>query len=124
MISAVDNPAQKLLSSAPDFMSKANIANATPAELGFSMPAEWEPHAATWLGWPHNPTDWPDQVDTIRWVYGEMVRKISAGELVRILIRNAGEERLAAHYLNRAGANMRNVEFVLHPTNRGWTRDS
>ncbi|HWQ92409.1 MAG TPA: agmatine deiminase family protein, partial [Clostridia bacterium] len=46
----------------------------TPAELGYTMPAEWERHEATWLGWPHNPTDWPDKVDTIRWVYGEMVR--------------------------------------------------
>ena len=51
----------------------------TPAALGFSLPAEWEPHAATWLGWPHNPTDWPDKLDTIRWVYGEIVRKISTG---------------------------------------------
>ena len=51
-----------------------------PAALGFSMPAEWEPHEATWLGWPHNPTDWPDKLDTIRWVYGEIVRKIAPGE--------------------------------------------
>ena len=33
-----------------------------PAALGFSMPAEWEPHEATWLGWPHNESDWPDTV--------------------------------------------------------------
>ena len=51
----------------------------TPAALGFSMPAEWETHEATWLAWPHNPTDWPDKLDTIRWVYGEMVRKICPG---------------------------------------------
>ena len=51
----------------------------TPAELGYTMPAEWERHAATWLGWPHNESDWPDKLDTIRWVYGEMVRKLSRG---------------------------------------------
>jgi agmatine deiminase len=96
----------------------------TPAELGFSMPAEWEKHEATWLGWPHNPTDWPGKLDTIRWVYGEIVRKIGAGEIVRILINNKTEEKLARSYLGRAGANLRNVEFVIHPTNRGWTRDS
>jgi len=56
----------------------------TPASLGFSMPAEWETHAATWLGWPHNPTDWPDKLDTIRWVYGEIVRKIAPGEAIQI----------------------------------------
>jgi len=96
----------------------------TPAALGFSMPAEWEEHEATWLGWPHNPTDWPCKLDTIRWVYGEIVRKIAVGEIVRILINNKSEEKHARSYLSRAGANLRNVEFVTHPTNRGWTRDS
>lgn len=97
---------------------------ALPSKLGFSMPAEWEPHEATWLGWPHNETDWPGKLDTIRWVYGEMVRKISPGELVRILIRNQAEEKLARGYLRRAGCNLRNVQFITHPTNRGWTRDT
>ena len=106
-------------------MSKRKSAMAaTPAELGFSMPSEWEKHEATWLGWPHNPTDWPDKLDPIRWVYGEMVRKISAGEMVRILVRHKEEERLAQRYLTRAGADLRNVRFIAHPTNRGWTRDS
>ena len=95
-----------------------------PAELGFAMPAEWERHEATWLGWPHNETDWPDKLDPIRWVYGEMVRKISPGEKVRILVRNADEQKSAHSYLKRAAANMRNVQFIIHPTNRGWTRDS
>jgi agmatine deiminase len=95
-----------------------------PADLGFAMPAEWEPHEATWLGWPHNATDWPDKLDTIRWVYGEMVRKISPGELVRILVPNRATEKLARKYLSRAGADLKNVEFVVHPTNRGWMRDS
>ena len=96
----------------------------TPAALGFSMPAEWERHEATWLAWPHNESEWPDKLDTIRWVYGEMVRKISAGELVRILVRHKAEEKLAKSYLKRAGCDLKRVEFVLHPTNRGWTRDS
>jgi agmatine deiminase len=96
----------------------------TPAALGFAMPAEWEPHEATWLGWPHNPTDWPDKLDTIRWVYGEMVRKIAPGEIIRILVRNAAEERLARRYLSRAGADLKHVQFIVHPTNRGWTRDT
>jgi len=96
----------------------------SPASLGFSMPAEWETHAATWLGWPHNPTDWPDKLDTIRWVYGEMVRKISAGETIRMLVDSKAEARVAGRFLTRAGANGGRVEFVVHPTNRGWTRDS
>ena len=100
------------------------IAQKTPAELGFAMPAEWEPHEATWLAWPHNPMDWPDKLDTIRWVYGEMVRKIVPGEIVRMLVNNRTEEKLARRYLTRAGADVSRVEFVVHPTNRGWTRDS
>jgi agmatine deiminase len=96
----------------------------SPSDLGFSMPAEWEPHEATWLGWPHNPTDWPDKLDTIRWVYGEMVRRISTGELVRILINNNAEEKLARRYLTRAGCDLKRVQFVPCPTNRGWMRDS
>ncbi len=88
------------------------------------MPAEWEPHDATWLGWPHNPTDWPDKLDTIRWVYGEMVRKISAGEKVRLLVANPREERQARSYLARAGCELKRVQFLVFPTNRGWMRDS
>lgn len=88
------------------------------------MPAEWEPHEATWLGWPHNPTDWPDKLDTICWVYGEIVRKISPGETIRLLVNSRSEEKLALHYLKRAGAEVQRVECIVHPTNRGWTRDS
>lgn len=97
---------------------------ALPSELGYSMPAEWDKHEATWLGWPHNETDWPDKIDTIRWVYGEMVRRIGAGERVRILVNNTAQEKLARKYLARAGADLKSVQFVEHPTNRGWTRDS
>src|ERR1039457_156137 len=98
--------------------------NSTPAELGYAMPAEWEPHEATWLGWPHNQTDWPDKIDTIRWVYGEIVRKISPSEIVRVLVRHRAEQKLAASYLKRAGCDLKRVGFVVHPTNRGWLRDS
>jgi agmatine deiminase len=88
------------------------------------MPAEWETHEATWLGWPHNPADWPGKLDTIRWVYGEMVRRIAGGETVRILVNAKPEEKQARSYLESAGADVRRVEFIVHPTNRGWMRDS
>ena len=96
----------------------------TPADLGFSLPAEWEAHDATWLGWPHNPTDWPGKLETIRWVYSEIVRKLAAGETVRILVNSVEEGDRAQSFLTRAGAAVRRVRFVVHPTNRGWTRDS
>jgi agmatine deiminase len=97
---------------------------ATPADLGFSMPAEWERHEATWLGWPHHEADWPGKMNAVRWVYGEMVRKILLGELVHILVRHEAEQKLAAGLLRRAGCDLKNVRFIVHPTNRGWLRDS
>ena len=107
-----------------DMTSKKQAAPETPADLGFEMPAEWENHEATWLGWPHNQTDWPGKIDTIRWVYGEMVRKISPGEIIRLLVNSQTDRKLAQSYLQRAGCDLGRVEFVIHPTNRGWTRDS
>lgn len=100
------------------------MSQGTPAALGFSMPAEWERHEATWLGWPHNPSDWPHKLDTIRWVYGEMARKIAPGEFVRLLVGNRAEEKRARQYLTRAGVPLKQVQFITHSTNRGWMRDS
>ncbi len=69
-------------------------------------------------------TDWPGKLSTIRWVYTEIVRKIAPGETVRLLVRSKAEARSAARLLERAGADVAAVEFLVHPTNRGWTRDS
>jgi hypothetical protein len=90
-------------------MSKHKATNettSTTAALGYSMPAEWERHEATWLIWPHNQIDWPDKVATVRWVYGEIVRKICPGEIVRILVNSKIDEKLARDYLARAGADL------------------
>ena len=88
------------------------------------MPAEWETHEATWLGWPQNPTDWPHKLETIRWVYGEIVRRISPGEAIRMLVGGKTDQKLARRYLAAAGCDLKNVQFILQRTNRGWTRDS
>ncbi len=69
---------------------------------GFRMPAEWEPHEATWLAWPHENTDWPGKFTPIPWVYGEIVRHLSRVEKVRILIDDAEAERKARRVLRRA----------------------
>ena len=104
--------------------TKTNSTSTPPAELGYTMPAEWEPHAATWLGWPHNASDWPGKFEVIPWVYGEMVRKISAGENVRLIIRHQRDEALARRVFRHVGVDLRKIQFVTHPTNRGWTRDT
>jgi agmatine deiminase len=95
----------------------------TPESLGFRMPAEWEPHEATWIGWPHNVTDWPGKFTLIPWVYVEIVRKLAPSEIVRILVNNRQHEARACNVLARAGVDLDRVEFFPFPTNRGWTRD-
>ncbi len=95
----------------------------TPQALGYHLPAEWEPHEATWIGWPHNLTDWPGRFAPIPWVYSEIVRKLSAAETVCILVNSKGHEARARHILLRAGVNLNRVEFFRFPTDRGWTRD-
>jgi agmatine deiminase len=107
------------------FMPKGKtIVQPTPAQTAYSMPAEWERHEATWLGWPHNADDWPGKFQTIPWVYGEMIRKISGGEKIYLLVRNKGDENLARQIIKSVGANVRKIQFIAHPTNRGWTRDT
>lgn len=95
----------------------------TPPALGFRMPAEWEPHEATWIAWPHERDDWPGRFAPIPWVYAEIVRKLSQVERVRILVQNSKLENSAKRVLRRAGAQMSAVEFHCYPTDRAWTRD-
>jgi len=96
----------------------------TPRELGFSMPAEWEKHEATWLAWPHNTTDWPGKMGAIQWVFAEIVRKLAAGEKVRILLDLHVHKKRVRSILERANADLSNVEFFCVPTDRSWMRDS
>jgi len=96
----------------------------TPAALGFRMPAEWAPHAATWLAWPHEPRDWPGKLAPIPWVYGEVVRHLAGGERVRILSHDAAVEGRARALLKRVGVDAGRVDFLRAPTDRSWTRDS
>jgi agmatine deiminase len=87
------------------------------------MPAEWEPHDATWIAWPHNEEDWPDRFEPIPWVYGEIVRKLSQVERVRILVGDSELEQSARSVLDRVGAEVAAVEFHQLPTDRVWARD-
>ncbi len=98
--------------------------NKTPAALGFRMPAEWEPHEATWIAWPHNRTDWPGKIFAIQWAMAEMVRKIAPGEIVRILVNSSEHEGKARSLLTRAHVDMSRVEFFRIGTDRSWVRDS
>ena len=99
------------------------IVRNTPRKLGYRMPAEWEPHAATWLAWPHESSDWPGKFAPIPWLYGEIVRLLARVERVRILVEHADAEHNVRRILKKCHADLNAVEFFHHPTNRSWTRD-
>jgi agmatine deiminase len=88
------------------------------------MPAEWGAHDATWLAWPHNVADWPGRFAPIPWVYAEIVRWISRGEKVRLLVNDAAHAQKARKVLARAGVDGANVELRRFRTDRVWTRDA
>ena len=88
------------------------------------MPAEWEAHAATWLAWPHHEPDWPGKFEPIPWVYADIIRYLSRGERVEVIVKDVAAEKNARRVLKRAHALNENVRFHRWPTNRGWTRDS
>ena len=88
------------------------------------MPAEWEPHAATWLAWPHYKLDWPGKFEPIPWVYAEIIRYLSRHERVELVVKDAVAEKLARKTLKQAHALNENVRFHRWLTNRVWTRDS
>src|SRR4051812_50136976 len=86
------------------------------------MPAEWEPHAATWLAWPHETSDWPGKFAPIPWIYAQIIRHLARVEKVRILVEDASVERKVRRMLKDADVAMDAVEVFHHPTNRSWTR--
>jgi agmatine deiminase len=96
----------------------------TPRSLGYRMPAEWEPHAATWLAWPHNAADWPGRFHPIPWVYCDIVRHLTRVEDVHLLVENAAAEQRAHALLGKTGARLERVHFHQWPTDRVWMRDS
>ena len=87
------------------------------------MPAEWGKHEATWIGWPHNTTDWPGKFSPIPWVYGEIARKIANGEILRIIVQSKSHEASARRILKKAGVDPERTRFFRFPTARGWARD-
>ena len=85
------------------------------------MPAEWEPHAATWLAWPHEKTDWPGKFAPIPWLYGEIVARLARMERVRILCDDPAAVR---RVLKKCHADLNAIDLLEFPTDRSWTRDT
>ncbi len=88
------------------------------------MPAEWEPHRATWIAWPHHEPDWPGKLGPIPWVYAEIARVLAEHESVEILCQNADVVESARAALDAHAANRRHISLHQVPTDRVWLRDS
>lgn len=92
-------------------------------EAGYYFPAEFAPHEATWLSWPHKEASWPGKIHTIYPNYSLFVKYLAQSEKVRINVTDEAMKAFAVEQLQKTGADMSQVEFFLHPTNDAWCRD-
>jgi agmatine deiminase len=93
----------------------------TPAERGFYMPAEWHPHAGTWLTWPTDPETWPGRVEQVEEIYLEMIAALAPHEIVNVLV---DDEETAESVRQRCNFNAAsNVRFHPLRTVDSWIRD-
>ena len=90
----------------------------------FRMPAEWEPHRATWISWPHHEPDWPGKLPTIPWVYAEIARLLAHHEMVEILCASSSALDAARTSLESHAVPMARVRLHIVPTDRVWLRVS
>ena len=95
----------------------------TPKDLGYYFPAEFEPHVATWLSWPHKEASWPGKIATIFPYYVAFIKELTRGELVRINVAGEDMKEFAISQLNKIGVDLQRVQFYFHPTNDAWCRD-
>jgi agmatine deiminase len=110
-------------SSLPSIRMNTTIPDQLPIQMGFRMPAEWEPHSATWIAWPHKRSDWPGKIVPIPWVYAEIVRLLHRHEQVHILVNDATWQQRAKVHLEKVGVDLTQVRFWKLRTDRVWTRD-
>ncbi|HTZ75946.1 MAG TPA: agmatine deiminase family protein [Candidatus Aquilonibacter sp.] len=96
----------------------------SPLALPLRMPAEWEPHRATWIAWPHHEPDWPTKFEPIPWVYAEIARVLAQHEPLEILCQSKGALEAARTCLDAHAVRADHVRLHIVPTDRVWLRDS
>jgi agmatine deiminase len=94
-----------------------------PPSLGYFFPAEFAPHKATWLSWPHKEASWPGKIETIFPSYVAFIKTLVRFEDVNINVVDNAMQQKATAMLLAAGVDMDKVKFFLHPTNDAWCRD-
>src|SRR6185312_11530084 len=99
------------------------MSSSTPKASGYYFPAEFHPHVATWLSWPHKEASWPGKIHTIYPYYSQFIKELVKGENVCINVRDEAMKAFAMSCLEREGVDMSRVRFFFHPTNDAWCRD-
>ena len=99
------------------------MSSSTPKASGYYFPAEFHPHVATWLSWPHKEASWPGKIHTIYPYYSQFIKELVKGEDVCINVRDEAMKTFAVSCLEREGVDMSRVRFFFHPTNDAWCRD-
>jgi agmatine deiminase len=92
----------------------------------YRMPAEWAPHLATYLVWPHNLDTWPGKFEPVQPAYAKMAAAIAEFEPIRVLVKSADEVELVRALIRSAVSHaelMERVELIVEPTNDSWIRD-
>ncbi len=95
-----------------------------PKQPPYRMPAEWERHRATWIAWPHEESDWPEKIPAVEWVYAEIARLLSLGEMVEILCDNLDVRSRAEYCLKKHHVSPERYRLHHIRNDRGWLRDS
>jgi agmatine deiminase len=95
----------------------------TPRELGYYFPAEFAPHRATWLSWPHKEASWPGKIHTIFPSYAKFIKELTKGERVCINVADEAMKAFAISWLEKEAVDLSLVDFFFHPTNDAWCRD-
>jgi agmatine deiminase len=104
-------------------MNTKLFSDRTPRELGYYFPAEYAKHSATWLSWPHKEASWPGKIETIFPIYAQFIKLVAEGERVHINVVDDKMKEKALSHLQKVGAELKNIQIFIHPTNDAWCRD-
>jgi agmatine deiminase len=97
--------------------------NDTPKKAGYTFPAEWVNHEATWLSWPHKEASWPGKLEAIYEPYCQFIKVVAEGEKVRINVKDEAMKAEAIRHLQEAGVDLTQIEFYFNESNDAWCRD-
>src|SRR5262249_16711738 len=99
------------------------LSQTTPRSLGYFMPAEWQPHRATWLSWPYNRETWPTQLESVREVWIRMIQALALNEKVFLLVNDEQTRQDVTSRLTNCRVLMENISILKIPTMDVWIRD-